>query len=87
VRLHPERLAWTNTHLAGPNKHSQFWYQMMPVGQWGSRLDFTGLQINYGTAPSAAKITEMARRLADEDSEMWVLLAKEMKKDLKNEWR
>lgn len=87
VRLHPERLAWTNTHLAGPNRHSQFWYQVTPVGQGSSRLDFTGLQINYGKAPSAARIAAMARQLAVEDSKAWVLLAKEMKKDLRKEWR
>ena len=87
VRLHPERLAWTNTHLAGPNRHSQFWYQVTPVGQGNSRLDFTGLQINYGKAPPAARIAAMARQLALDDSKAWVLLAKEMKKDLKKEWR
>jgi hypothetical protein len=87
VRLYPERLAWTNTHLAGPNRHSQFWYQVTPVGQRASRLDFTGLQINYGRAPSAARIAARARKLADEDSKAWILLAKEMKKDLRREWR
>jgi hypothetical protein len=87
VRLHPERLAWTNTHLTGPNRHSQFWYQVVPVGQWGSRLDFTGLQINYGKTPSATRIAAIERELAYDDSKAWVLLAKEMKRDLRKEWR
>ena len=81
VRLNPDRLSWTNTHLAGPNKHSQFWYQIIAVGD-KSRLDFTGLQVNYGKRPSASEIREMARDLRNSDSRMWVLLAKEMSKDL-----
>ena len=82
VRLNPERLAWTNTHLGGPNRHSQFWYQIVAVGRKRSRLDFTGLQVNYGRRPSATRVDEMARELRRDDSKMWGLLARAMSKDL-----
>ena len=88
VRLNPERLAWTNTHLAGPNKHSQFWYQLVDQEKGGrgkkrSRLEFTGLQVYHGGArPSPAKLAEMADQLVAEDSGAWKLLAEEMRKDL-----
>lgn len=82
VRLNPERLAWTNTHIGGPTLHSQFWYQIVSERS-GSRLDFTGLQINYGKRPSSERIAKMAKELADDDSGMWHLLAREMKKDLR----
>lgn len=87
VRLNPERLAWTNTHLAGPNEHSQFWYQIVARGNGKSTLDFTGLQVNYGKRPSAARIAEMAEELEADDSRMWSLLAKEMRNDLRRQKR
>jgi hypothetical protein len=30
VCLYPNRLTWTSTHLTGPNKHSQFLYEIVP---------------------------------------------------------
>ncbi len=82
VRLNSNRLAWTNTHVDGPNKHSQFWYQIVPLGRNRSRLDFTGLQVNYAKRrPSASKVAALARKIRKEDSGVWVLLAKEMSKD------
>ena len=82
VRLNPDRLSWTSTHLTGPNRFSQFWYRIGPNGPGESRLEFTGLQVNYGKRPSDAKIAEMAKELRADDSGMWVLLAKDMRKDL-----
>ena len=82
VRLSPERMSWTNTHLAGPNKHSQFWYRIVERGNGKSRLSFIGLQVNYGKRPSSAKIAKMAEELKTDDAGMWVLLAEEMRKDL-----
>lgn len=45
VRLFPERLAWTNTHLTGPYRHSQFWYAILRDGPERSYLDFCGLKL------------------------------------------
>ncbi len=83
VRLNPDRMSWTNTHLNGSNKLSQFWYQVVPDGAQSSHLEFTGLRVNYGKPPEHAKIEEMADELAVEDSGDWLLLATEMHNDLK----
>jgi hypothetical protein len=82
VKLNPERLSWTNTYLAGPSKLSQFLYEVVAEGASRSRLDFTGLQVYYGKAPSPARIDEISKRLVEEDSGMWELLAQEMANDL-----
>lgn len=83
VRLNSDRMAWTNTHLTGPNKHSQFWYHIVEEAEDRSRLDFTGLQINYdGKRRSPKGIEEMAAELRADDSRGWKLLAKEMQRDL-----
>lgn len=87
VRLHPGRLAWTNTHLTGPNKHSQFWYQIVSRGSGKSRLEFTALQVNYGKRPPPARIAGMAEELRADDAGAWSLLAKEMRKDLRKQKR
>jgi len=80
VRLNQERMAWTNTHLTGPNKHSQFWYQIVADGK-GSRLEFTGLRVAYGKVPSPSAIKKMAADLTAEDAAAWRHLAAEMSKD------
>jgi hypothetical protein len=82
VRLNPELLAWTGVHISGPNRHSQFWYRIVEEEKGRSRLDFTGLQVNYGKRPSDVRIAEMAKELMVDDSKMWILLAKEMRRDL-----
>jgi len=82
VRLNPETLSWTNTHIGGPNKHSQFWYKISETGPGRSRLDFTGLQINYGMRQPGGGVSRLAARLRAEDTAQWKLLAKEMEKDL-----
>lgn len=87
VRLNPERLSWTNTHLGGPNKHSQFWYQIVARGSGKSKLDFIGLQVNYGKRPPQARIAEIREELKADDMRMWSLLALEMRKDLHKQKR
>ncbi len=82
VRLNPERLAWTNTHLTGANKHSQFWYQIVEEGRAKSRLDFSGMQVYYGPRPSPQKLSATSRELKDEDAGMWKLLARAMNREL-----
>ena len=83
VRLNPERHSWTNTHISGPAKHSQFLYEIVPEGTNRSHLNFTGLQISYGKKkPSPATIARLAAQLRKEDSHGWKLLAQAMQKDL-----
>ncbi|MHB8565556.1 MAG: hypothetical protein ACYC7D_04280 [Nitrososphaerales archaeon] len=81
VRLNPERLSWTNTHLTGLTKYSQFLYDIVPEGKNASRLNFTGLQLEYGNKSPKG----MVSRLRKEDSGTWKLLAKAMEKDLLKE--
>ncbi len=83
VRLDPVRLSWTNTHLTGPNKYSQFLYRISPEGNNGSKLEFTGLQVEYAkTKPARERIASMERRYRDEDAESWRNLARVMEKEL-----
>ena len=82
VRLNPDRLAWTGTHLNGSNKFSQFWYQVTAEGTQGSHLEFAGLRVNYGRPPAPSRVAQMAQALAAGDSADWALLAKEMERDL-----
>jgi len=83
VRLDAKRFFWSNTHLAGPNKHSQFLYQIIPMKS-KSRLEFTGLQVNYSKTKLSQKENNLIKREAkEEDSTIWKRLAKAMEKDLK----
>jgi hypothetical protein len=87
VQLYPNRLSWISTHLTGPNKYSQFIYEITPEGNSASRLDFTGLQVEYGEEEkfNNKRIELLARKLRKEDSAAWKLLAKEMEKELKKD--
>ncbi len=83
VRLLPKRRMWTNTHLSGPRRHSQFLYEIVPLGPRACRLEFTGLQIER--APRALGPRELARRareVAREDRATWIRLAKALRADL-----
>lgn len=82
VRLYPERLAWVNTHLSGPNRHSQFLYQLLRLGKNRSRLDFIGRQISDVARPTPAKVRALARALRKEDAAIWKRLARAMKAEL-----
>lgn len=66
VRLFPEERAWTNTHLDGPFRNSQFWYRIVPEGPKRSHLDFHGLKLETharGLAPSEiVRLCEANRR-------------------------
>ena len=78
VQLYPETMSWVSTHLIGPNKHSQFIYQIVPEGRRASHLEFRGHQVEYGKK----KIPGLANRLKTADSAEWKKLAREMENDL-----
>ena len=80
VQLYPDQLFWVSTHLTGPNKHSQFLYQISPVGEEASALDFTGLHLDYEKKTGAKALSE---KLCREDADAWKLLAKAMAAELK----
>ncbi len=80
VRLNPSEKSWTNTHIGGPIKYSQFLYKITPIGKDNSRLTFVGLQLdpNEMTKQEAA---DLARKIRAEDLGAWKLLARAMEKD------
>jgi hypothetical protein len=84
VHLYPERLSWTNTHLSGPNKYSQFLYEIKPAKGGLSKLNYYGLQIEYKTPLRLGKDELEAQETAqrNEDATIWKILAKEMEKEL-----
>ena len=76
VCLYPNRLSWTSTHLTGPNKYSQFLYEIKPEVKGACRLEFTGLQIEHNKKSLNKKEVEiLARKLRIEDSAIWRMLA------------
>jgi hypothetical protein len=83
VHLYPQNFSWVSTHLTGPNKHSQFTYQITPTKD-GSKLEFTAHHIepkNLTTTEAKA----LGERLCREDAEAWRLLAVAMAKDLRKQ--
>ena len=85
VQLYPDRLRWVSTHLTGPNKYSQFIYEISAEGNGASRLDFTALHLEYGEKLDSEYIKLLAGKLKEEDSAAWKLLAKAMAKELGKE--
>lgn len=82
VRLRPKERAWTNTHLGGPYRHSQYLYRIVPTGRRTSRLEYTGLQIEYGPALSASARARRAKEARREDRGSWTLIVRAMRADL-----
>ncbi len=86
VRLYPGRLAWTNTHVGGPARHSQFLYELEPAGRGRSRLTFTGRQIERSARPlGPSALAARSRELAREDRALWLHLATVMRRELASE--
>jgi hypothetical protein len=83
VQLYPDRLCWISTHLTGPNRYSQFIYEISAEGSSASRLDFTALHFEHENGQVySGNIKLLAARLKKEDSKAWKLLAKAMTKEL-----
>lgn len=83
VRLLPEELSWTNTHIGGPFLHSQFLYRLEPSGRGASRLTFTGLQLEHPSRrPTPAAMRARAREVARADAAAWRRLARAMAQEL-----
>jgi hypothetical protein len=84
VRLFADRYAWTNTHLSGPNRHSQFLYELAAEGAEASRLDFTGLALVYAEAALGPReVAALARQAARDDAAVWKRLARALARDLR----
>jgi len=82
VRLNKSSLSWTNTHIAGPNRHSQFLYRIVAEGRKRSRLYFEGLLILYSRKPlSRQQLRKIARDERQGDATVWRHLATALRKD------
>jgi hypothetical protein len=84
VRIFPTELAWTNTHLDGPYRHSQYWYRIVPDGPRKSHLEFLGLRLERSPRRlSPAAIARKAEECRREDSGDWrTRLAPALARDL-----
>ena len=83
VRLQPRLRSWTNTHLAGPMRHSQFLYRIVPKGSRRSTLEFVGLQVEHTPRTlSAQELARRARAVAREDKGVWRHLVRAMTDEL-----
>jgi len=72
VRLSSRDLAWTNTHLSGPYRHSQYWYRIVPDGPRHCHLEFTGMRlVRTSKALSVAGKARLARQERQGDSRLW----------------
>lgn len=82
VRLNPRNLSWHNIHIQGPNKYSEFIYEITPEGKARSKLTFTGLLLVYSkNRLDSQKLRQIASREKRYDSKAWKLLAKAMAKE------
>ena len=82
VRLIPRALSWHNIHIRGPNKYSEFLYEITPEGKGGSKLTFTGLMVLYSKDNlSHQTLKQIASREKHYDSKAWKRLANAMAKD------
>ena len=80
VKIYPDELSWISTHLTGPNKYSQFLYQITPKGEDESNLSFTAAHIEYDKKVDAELL---ANRICIEDAAAWTLLANAMAEEQK----
>ena len=84
VKLNRPALSWHNIHLQGPNKYSEFIYEIVPETTHRSRLAFTGLLLVYSTKPvSRRKLRQIANREKRYDSGAWKRLAAAMTEELR----
>jgi len=86
VKINPKTLSWHNIQLQGPNKYSEFIYEISPEGKQRSRLTFTGLLIVYAkNSISHNRLKHIANMERKYDSKAWKLLASAMAKELRTD--
>lgn len=83
VKLNRPTHSWHNIQLKGPNRYSEFIYEIIPDGKRRSRLIFTGLLIVYATRISQKRLRQIANRERRDDSMAWKRLASVMAKELR----
>jgi hypothetical protein len=78
VQLYPELLIWISTHISGPNKYSQFIYQIVAREAGKSRLDFSALHVEHKENFPEQNLTLLAKELRAGDAAIWRLFARAM---------
>jgi hypothetical protein len=72
VHIDPRTLSWTNTHVSGPRRHSQFWYRIHPEGPQRSSLEFWGHLLLRSSRPlTRRELRRVAAENRREDSRLW----------------
>jgi hypothetical protein len=83
VRLSPQDLAWTNTHISGPFRHSQYWYRIVPDAPRRSHLEFTGMRlIRTPRSLSPAQKTRLTDQERRGDSALWHRIARALEREI-----
>ena len=84
VRINARERAWTNTHLDGPYRGSQYWYRIVSDGPQLSHLEFQGLRLETSPRPlSATQTTRRSEQCRRSDSGEWrSRLAPALERDL-----
>lgn len=71
VRLSPETLSWTSTHLTGPYRYSQFCYRLVPEGPRRCHLEYVGLFLESTARPLSPGT--LSRRVEDNRRADWAI--------------
>jgi len=84
VRIDAARRAWTNTHLDGPFRFSQYWYRIEPRGARASSMEFVGHRVIWRRSrPGPAVVRRLSEAERDHDSSEWRnYLAPALERDL-----
>jgi hypothetical protein len=83
VQFYPHRLSWIATHLTGPNKYSQFIYEISDENGETSLFNFEGLYLDYEKEDlDTVEIAKLTKKLRGEDAKCWRLLAEAMQKEI-----
>ena len=80
IHLYPEKLAWTSTHLSGPNKHSQFMYEIKAETKQTSYLVFIANHVEYQENVNCEDVCLLAEKCCSADSDVWSRLAEALNK-------
>jgi hypothetical protein len=84
VQFYPDRFTWVSTHISGPNKYSQYLYEIFVITPFTSRLRFTAIHIEHGKEEmTKVRALALSDKLCNEDSALWRLFALAMHRDFK----
>jgi hypothetical protein len=81
VQIYPERWMWISTHISGPNKYSQFVYQIFAEDAGKSRLDFNALHVEHKENLTEQDLKLLAEEFRVGDSAIWRLFAQAIKNE------